>query len=108
LVVLCHGFPETPVFVTPPAARAGRSRISPVAPDIAGILGEKIGAVSLFDFASATWDQIKESKWLWEPFLYDQRPLKEATTVAFPVQNLVRIHLEVVEVLERMIPEYSQ
>jgi len=56
----------------------------------------------------ASWDQIKESKWLWEPFLYDQRPLKEATTDASPVQNLVRIHLEVVEVLERMIPEYSQ
>jgi hypothetical protein len=68
----------------------------------------KIGAVSLFDFASATWDQIKESKWLWEPFLYDQRPLQEATTDASPVQNLVRIHLEVVEVLERMVPEYSQ
>jgi len=83
-------------------------------PDFTGGAGHRrhsrgeIGAVSLFDFASATWDQIKESKWLWEPFLYDQRPLKEATTVAFPVQNLVRIHLEVVEVLERMIPEYIQ
>jgi len=52
--------------------------------------------------------KIKESKWLWEPFLYDHRPLKGATTDASPVQNLVRIHLEVVEVLERMVPEYSQ
>jgi hypothetical protein len=35
-----------------------------------------------------------------EPFLYDQRALKGASD-AFPVQNLVRIHLELVEVLER-------
>jgi hypothetical protein len=35
-----------------------------------------------------------------EPFLYDQRALKGASD-AFPVQNLVRIHLEVVEALKR-------
>jgi hypothetical protein len=43
---------------------------------------------------------------VWEPFLYDQPPLKGASD-ASPVQNLARIHLEVVEVLDRLeqVPE---
>jgi hypothetical protein len=43
--------------------------------------------------------QIKEPTWVLEPFLYDLRALKGAPD-AFPVQNLVRIHLEVVELLK--------
>jgi hypothetical protein len=59
-----------------------------------------------FNFASATSAQIKESKWAWEPFLYDQRPLKGASDASL-VQNRARIHLEVVEVLDwlEQVPE---
>jgi hypothetical protein len=41
-----------------------------------------------------------------EPFLYDQRLLEGALDVSL-VQNLARIHLEVVEVLDRLeqVPE---
>ena len=41
-----------------------------------------------------------------EPFLYDQRPLEGASDASL-VQSLAHIHLEVVEVLDRLeqVPE---
>jgi hypothetical protein len=50
----------------------------------------------------ATLAQIKDSKRVRGPFAYDQW-VAERMTDASPVQNLVRIRLEVVQVLEQVV-----
>jgi hypothetical protein len=47
---------------------------------------------------------LKDSNWVWEPFVHDQWLWEGATTDVSPVQNQVRIHLEAVEVPKRVAP----
>jgi hypothetical protein len=70
----------------------------------------EIGAVSLSDVASAPLAPIKGSKWVPEPFVCDRGPSEGATTDASPVQNLVRTHLEAVELPEPVVllPEHNR
>ena len=92
---------ERPIEV--PAASAlgvGRSSI-----EIIGKVDEFVASI-----ASAPLAPIKGSKWVPEPFVCDRGPSEGATTDASPVQNLVRTHLEAVELPERVVllPEHNR
>jgi len=73
---------------------------------------EIIGKVDEFvaSIASAPLAPIKGSKWVPEPFVCDRGPSEGATTDASQVQNLVRTHLEAVELPERVVllPEHNR